>query len=44
LEAAHDLIQEALVQRSIDEQANRWLSESRSRVHVEKFMDQEAPK
>jgi hypothetical protein len=44
LDAAHDLIQEALVQRSIDEQANRWLSESRSRVHVEKFTDQEAPK
>jgi hypothetical protein len=44
LEAAHDLIQEALVQRSIDEQANRWLSESRSRVHIEKFMDQEASK
>jgi hypothetical protein len=44
LDAAHDLIQEALVQRSIDEQANRWLSESRSRVRTEKFLDQEASK
>lgn len=44
LDAARDLIQEALVQRSIDEQSNRWLSESRSRVHIEKFMDQEASK
>jgi hypothetical protein len=43
LEAAHDLIQEALAQRSINEQADRWLNESRSRVHIEKFLN-EAPK
>jgi len=38
LEAAHDYIQEALVQRSINEQADRWLNESRARVRVEKFL------
>ena len=35
LEAAHDFIQEALVQRSINEQADKWLKESRTRVRVE---------
>jgi parvulin-like peptidyl-prolyl isomerase len=35
LEAAHDFIQEALVQRAINEQADKWLKESRSRVRVE---------
>lgn len=35
LEAAHDFIQEALVQRSINEQADKWLKESRARVRVE---------
>jgi Zn-dependent M16 (insulinase) family peptidase len=38
LEAAHDYIQEALVQRAIDEQADKWLKESRSRVRVEKLL------
>ena len=38
LEAAHDYIQEALVQRSINDQADRWLNESRARVRVEKFL------
>jgi parvulin-like peptidyl-prolyl isomerase len=42
LEAAHDYIQEALVQRSISEQADRWLSESRARVRVEKFVNEGA--
>ena len=42
LEAAHDYIQEALVQRSINEQADRWLSESRARVRVEKFLTEGA--
>jgi len=40
LEAAHDYIQEALVQRSINEQADRWLNESRARVRVEKLLNQ----
>ena len=35
LEAAHDYIQEALVQRAINEQADKWLKESRTRVRVE---------
>ncbi len=38
LEAAHDFIQEALVQRAINEQADKWLKESRSRVSVEILM------
>lgn len=38
-DAARDYIQEALVQKGIDEQADRWLTESRLRVHVEKFLD-----
>jgi parvulin-like peptidyl-prolyl isomerase len=40
LEAAREYIREALVQRSIDEQAERWLNESRGRVHVEKMLEQ----
>jgi hypothetical protein len=35
LDNARDFIQEALVQRAINEQADRWLKESRSRVRVE---------
>jgi len=35
LDAAHDFIQEALVQRGINEQAEKWLKESRARLHVE---------
>ena len=38
LEAAHDVIQEALVQRGINEQAERWLKESRARLHVDKLL------
>lgn len=37
LEAAHDFIQEALVQNGINEQADRWLKESRLRLHIEKL-------
>ena len=37
LEEARELIQEALVQRGIDEQADRWLKESRARLHVDKL-------
>jgi parvulin-like peptidyl-prolyl isomerase len=41
LEAARDLIQEALVQRGINEQADRWLKESRARLHVDKLISEE---
>src|SRR5260370_39156390 len=34
LDAAHDYIQEALVQHGINEHADRWLNESRARIHV----------
>jgi parvulin-like peptidyl-prolyl isomerase len=40
LEAAHDFIQEALVQRAINEQADKWLKESRSRVRVENLLNE----
>lgn len=43
LEASRDYIQEALIQRAISEQSDRWLQESRARLHVEKFLD-EGPK
>jgi hypothetical protein len=43
LDAARDYIREALVQRGIDEQAERWLNESRGRVHVEKMLEPGAP-
>jgi hypothetical protein len=39
LEAARDAIQEALVQSGIDEQAEKWLKESRARVHVENLLN-----
>lgn len=41
LDAARDAIQEALVQQGINEQADRWLKESRARLHVEKLLEQE---
>ena len=40
LEAAHDFIQEALVQRAINEQADKWLKESRSRVRLENLLNE----
>jgi len=43
LDAARDYIREALVQKSINEQAERWLNESRGRVHVEKMPETGAP-
>ena len=43
LENARDFIQEALVQQAINEQADRWLKESRTRVRVEIMLD-EKPK
>ncbi len=39
LDAAHDFIQEALVQRGINEQAEKWLKESRARLHIENLLD-----
>jgi hypothetical protein len=42
LDAARDLIQEALVQRGINDQADQWLIESKARLHIEKFLDEGA--
>jgi hypothetical protein len=39
LDASRDIIQEALVQSDINEQADRWLKESRARLHVQKFLE-----
>jgi hypothetical protein len=38
LDASREYIQEALVQRGINDQADVWLKESRTRLHVEKFL------
>jgi parvulin-like peptidyl-prolyl isomerase len=38
LDDSRDLIQEALVQRGITEQADRWLKESRARLHIDKLL------
>jgi hypothetical protein len=43
LEAARDFIQEALVQRAINEQADRWLKENRSRIRVENLLNGSKP-
>ena len=43
LEAAREFIQEALVQRAINEQADRWLKESRARIRVEKLLNESNP-
>jgi hypothetical protein len=40
LEAAQDFIQEALVQRAINEQAEKWLKESRARVRVDNLLQE----
>jgi hypothetical protein len=42
LETARDFIQEALVQRGINDQADQWLIESRARLHIEKFLGEAA--
>jgi hypothetical protein len=42
LDASRDIIQEALVQSDINEQAARWLKESRDRLHVQKFLEEGA--
>jgi parvulin-like peptidyl-prolyl isomerase len=40
LDAARGFIQEALVQRAINVQADRWLKESRARLRVEKLLNE----
>jgi hypothetical protein len=42
LDTARDFIQEALVQRGINDQADQWLIESKPRLHIEKFLDEAA--
>ncbi|HLZ52634.1 MAG TPA: hypothetical protein VKP61_17925 [Candidatus Acidoferrum sp.] len=38
LDASRDIIQEALVESDINEQADRWLKESRARLHIQKYL------
>lgn len=40
LDTARDFIQEALVQRAINEQADKWLKESRARVRIEILLNE----
>lgn len=40
LDAATDYIQEALIQQGINQQADLWLKESRSRLRVEESLDE----
>jgi hypothetical protein len=40
LDAARDYIQEALIQRGINEQADRWLKESHGRIRVTKLLEE----
>jgi hypothetical protein len=40
LDASRDIIQDALVQSDITEQADRWLKESRDRLHVQKYLEE----
>jgi parvulin-like peptidyl-prolyl isomerase len=42
-DAAHDFIQEALIQRGINEQADRWLKESHARLRVSKMLQESRP-
>ena len=42
LDTARDFIQEALVQRGINDKADQWLIESKARLHIEKFLDEAA--
>jgi hypothetical protein len=43
LDAARDIIRDALVQKGIDEQTERWLTESRGRIVVEKMSAEKTP-
>jgi len=42
VDTARDFIQEALVQRGINDQADQWLIESKARLHIEKLLDEAA--
>jgi parvulin-like peptidyl-prolyl isomerase len=42
IEAARDAIQEVLLQRGINAQADQWIRESRSRLHVDKLLGEDA--
>jgi hypothetical protein len=42
LDVARDSIQEALVQRGINDQADQWLIESKARLHIEKLLSETA--
>jgi hypothetical protein len=42
-DTAHDFIQEALVQRGINEQADKWLKESHARLRVSKMLEEGHP-
>ena len=42
LEAAHDFVQEALVQQAINVQADKWLKESRTRVRVDNLLSEDS--
>ena len=42
LDTARDSIQEALIEKGINQQADQWLKESRQRLHIEKFLDEGA--
>jgi hypothetical protein len=39
LEESRDTIQDALIQKEIDSQADQWLKESRARIHVQRLLD-----
>jgi len=43
LDAAHDYIREALVQKGINQQADLWLNESKARIHVTKMLGENQP-
>jgi parvulin-like peptidyl-prolyl isomerase len=40
LDASREIIEEALIQKDINAQADRWLKESRARLHIEKYLDE----
>lgn len=42
LDASRDIIQEALVESDINDQADRWLKESRARLHIQKYLTEGA--
>ena len=39
-DAARDVIQEVLIQQGINEQADKWLKESRTRLSISKYLDE----